>query len=468
AWTILLILFRLVQMNYWVIVRLVGVASFVVFWAMLVILNRKLAGDDPRRRAINFPLIHLSLTYGVLCYFTSGLESPLVLLCGVAYPCFFLYPRSRALAVLVGVAPLIRHELAVPFFIAALWFVLSEKRVPWLLAGSFVAAIGGWGIFRIVYYADLFPNTFYLKNEWLVGQGFVYLWDTARPYLTVPIALFFLVVSRSLRRGGVDVQRKPRAMMWAVAVPVLLFVVKIGGDPRHFRFLIFPYCAILCSTGGLLERLEKPRTRGWAFMLVVALAALTATRYPSQLADHPLLCWEETDHKQKRKINDALVHRLRRTITPSPWGLGWEIELGDKMRAYRRDHPDMPATHIVASSRCMLSFKDFSAYIIQDLGLTEPFLARTIMRSNRPAHKLGLVPMGAKIAEIRQRYGFRQGAFRAAIEDGNAPSWVAPNLDIIERIERKAYNRHNFVENLALAFTPAERIDPRPEPATRW
>ncbi len=69
-----------------------------------------------------------------------------------------------------------------------------------------------------------------------------------------------------------------RAMMWAVALPVVAFVVKIGGDPRHFRFLIFPYCAILCSTGGLLERLEAPRSRAWSALLVVALVALTVTR----------------------------------------------------------------------------------------------------------------------------------------------------------------------------------------------
>ena len=38
-------------------------------------------------------------------------------------------------------------------------------------------------------------------------------------------------------------------------------------------------------------------------------------------------------------------------------------------------------------------------------------------------------------------------------EAGTAPPWIAANLDTLEVIERKTFNRHRFLENLRLAFT---------------
>jgi hypothetical protein len=37
---------------------------------------------------------------------------------------------------------------------------------------------------------------------------------------------------------------------------------------------------------------------------------------------------------------------------------------------------------------------------------------------------------------------------------------VVKNLDTIENIERKVYNRHHFIENLRLAFVSPGRIIP--------
>ena len=46
--------------------------------------------------------------------------------------------------------------------------------------------------------------------------------------------------------------------------------------------------------------------------------------------------------------------------------------------------------------------------------------------------------------------------YRRAVEEGSAAPWMIVNLETIEVIERKIYNRHDFFENLALAlrFTP--------------
>lgn len=50
--------------------------------------------------------------------------------------------------------------------------------------------------------------------------------------------------------------------------------------------------------------------------------------------------------------------------------------------------------------------------------------------------------------------------YRAAVESGRAPAWVVDHLETIELIERKVYNRHDLLENLALAFQFPDKIVP--------
>ena len=53
--------------------------------------------------------------------------------------------------------------------------------------------------------------------------------------------------------------------------------------------------------------------------------------------------------------------------------------------------------------------------------------------------------------------------YRAAVEEGRAPEWIANNLEAIELIERKVYNRHDLFENLQLALQVPPKISPQPE-----
>ena len=52
------------------------------------------------------------------------------------------------------------------------------------------------------------------------------------------------------------------------------------------------------------------------------------------------------------------------------------------------------------------------------------------------------------------------GMYRDAVGQGQAAPWITANLSQIEVIERKIYNRHQFADNLALAFRFPDRIDP--------
>jgi hypothetical protein len=82
AWTLLLIALRSTGADWWLLTRLVGAISFVVFVLAARRVNAELGpADGPR---FNLPLAFLAANYGVLCYFTSGLEGPLVHLAAAA------------------------------------------------------------------------------------------------------------------------------------------------------------------------------------------------------------------------------------------------------------------------------------------------------------------------------------------------------------------------------------------------
>lgn len=97
---------------------------------------------------------------------------------------------------------------------------------------------------------------------------------------------------------------------------------------------------------------------------------------------------------------------------------------------------------------------------INEYGLTDAILARTDMKAERPGHKRGLIRLAHELGDAQAPAS--QPApelYRVAVMAGRAPRWIVQNLEAIEVIERKICNRHDFFENLELAFR-FPRIDP--------
>jgi len=483
-WVLLLTVLRLTGANYWVLVRLVGVAAFVVFWGLLVVVNRRLS--PPRAAVLNFPLCYLALNYGVLCYFTSGTEAPLVQLAAVVYALFVLRPGSRALQALLAFTPLVRHELAVPFVICLGWSWIRMRKAPLRMLLLSLLVCGAWEAFRIYYYADLFPNTFYLKNETDVLQGLRYVHDTCAPYGAYYVVVFFLLLAtfcvspRTVRQrvdsssernnadGGAALQMRERIVMLTLAAPVALYVIKIGGDARHFRYLDFPFCLGVCVCAGIVEhglaRLVPRPARIRTAVLAVAVTLAAGLRYPRQLSAHPIP--GEVESQFVDRIADAACHRYPDRHYPrfilASLGSGEKIELRNEYAEYRAQHPACEHADVQPASRCARQYEEFAARIVHQYGLTDPILARTRMESDRPAHKFGLRPLAGDLVEIIRATGDApgRGMYRAAVEERRAPEWITQNLDSIEVIERKEFNKHHLLENLRLAFTFPKEIDP--------
>jgi hypothetical protein len=91
--------------------------------------------------------------------------------------------------------------------------------------------------------------------------------------------------------------------------------------------------------------------------------------------------------------------------------------------------------------------------------LTDAILGRTDCYLDRPAHRWGLVRLGFDLQKIQRTIPEHdRGLYRKAIEAQIAPEWISKQIDIIEVIEKKIYNRHDFRENLQLAFTRIPKL----------
>lgn len=469
-WLLILTALRSLGFDYWVVVRLLGLVCFAGFWLCLVVLDRELSPADApagRNGLVNVPMIYLSLGYGTLCYFTSGVEAPIAQVVAVGYALFLVRPENRAAGLLVAVSPLVRPELALALVLAlgfAWWRARRFPRFTFLWAGLLV---GSWVLFRVYYYADLLPNTFYLKDANLYRQGLIYVQQSISTYAVVPMAIFAAGLAWLLRRRALPIDIPPRLAMLAISVAVTLYIIRVGGDPRHHRYMIFAFClaaSSMAGLGGWLVSAFLPQTRSAILATIAIIVALDfGILYPPQLSAHPLN--PGVRHRRAMLINDAALHRGNPERQPPAWSLeplGFTQD--PKLLTARDDfRSGYPGTNTVLG--CSYHYWHIHERAIHGAGLTDAVLARMEMPRHTirmTAHNPDLKPLARDISRIHHHEPGYVGMYRQAVEGGSAPDWVAPNLESLELIERKIYNEHRFFENLRLALTPVPALQMEP------
>ncbi len=119
--------------------------------------------------------------------------------------------------------------------------------------GAFLAAMVCHGVWKVLYYGSLVPNTAYAKraNEGLWESGFAYLKAFPESYPHVLILLVLAIVAV----GCPPQPHLRRLMAWggfSVAL-FLLYLAKVGGDFMHYRFAFEIYPLVVGFAGlGLL------------------------------------------------------------------------------------------------------------------------------------------------------------------------------------------------------------------------
>lgn len=466
AHCLLLVALRALRLGWPALVLGLGLTSFALFWWGLVVLGRRLAPEGARA-VVNAPLALLAASYSVTSFFTAGNEAPLEHLAAVGTALFLASPRSRAGALAVALSPLVRPELALSTAAAATYAWVATRRTPRLLLAVGLVANLGWLAFRALYYADLFPNTFYLKLGTRLEQGsnldagLRYLRDAlSLNRLDVALGLgLLLALALGLRaRSGRAVQVGPRAAMLACAALVGTQVVATGGSAMHYYYLAFPLTLAACALAGLAEHALGDR-RAVGFALGVALAAWVASRYPGSLSRHPLTRGETMVRLPSLEVmTDPSFFRHQEPV-PHQW------PTVDELAAFAPHLRDEGYRGWTDSLWCNALYAAYDVRSVHPYGLTDAFLSRVEAPEAKRGHKPALAALARDLIALQMRAGsIGRGVYTDAIRDGTAPAWLAQNEATVDVVERKVFPPRGPWESLRLAlrFPPRLRLPAPP------
>lgn len=197
--------------------------------------------------------------------------------------------RAWPAAFVLGLAPLVRPDLALFGLLVAVALVLLEVHGGWrrlVGLGAVAAAVPlAYEVFRAGYYGLLVPSTALAKEagsaRW--EQGRHYLHDLVDPYLLwIPLlaaaaggaAALAAMTGTARGRGGGRTPRLATAVVVAVppaaAVLLAVYVTRVGGDFMHGRMLL---PALFCL---VLPLMAVPLTR-WTALPALVMAGWAAT-----------------------------------------------------------------------------------------------------------------------------------------------------------------------------------------------
>ncbi|MBN1290593.1 MAG: hypothetical protein JXB48_02055, partial [Candidatus Latescibacteria bacterium] len=170
--------------------------------------------------------------------------------------------------ILLGIGTLIRIDMAVPFLVV--WFLLlvsntGDLRRKHILYGGIVFAVflGGQTVLRLLYYGDIFPNTYYLKMTGYpfilrLGRGFIvwlkFVWRMNPIFFIVPVLTVIYTRARDIVIPAVIIAFQ------------MLYSIYVGGDAwddwggsNRYIAIVMPQFFILLALGlskacGLIEK----------------------------------------------------------------------------------------------------------------------------------------------------------------------------------------------------------------------
>lgn len=157
-------------------------------------------------------------------------------------------------------------------------------------AGLFALAFVPYAIWKVAYYGDFFPNTYYAKSASLAWyeQGWRYVSVFFHRYpllaLAAPVAAIAAVLARRGRRQG-DSGLGAVALAAMLALGYTFYVLRVGGDFMFARLLIpvAPFYLVLLERG--IGGLCGPRAALSSALSIVVVAALVIAPAPLEDRD---------------------------------------------------------------------------------------------------------------------------------------------------------------------------------------
>ena len=158
--------------------------------------------------------------------------------------------RAAMLSLLLGAAVLTRPDSVPPALVlgVAAGFrlrLIRARGTGRALVLPFVVVVGAHVLFRLLYYGELLPNTYYAKVSWspaTASAGALYLWRFLNAYLLWPV-LGLGIVAFAVRRLESDRGTSPalRVVWRELGIVVGVYcagLVALGGDFMEFRLFV--------------------------------------------------------------------------------------------------------------------------------------------------------------------------------------------------------------------------------------
>lgn len=288
-WFVILSFFRLFGLDLSAISVFLGILSYIGIIIVYFLITRKI--ELKKIPLLPFTALALSLNYDFSVWATSGLETSFytLLLSLTFYVYFFTEINNTKKLVfsgmLMALACMTRPD-AVIFIIYANALLIINKIIfkesfnQFLKKASYfnlsyIILILPYVIWKINYYGDIFPNTYYVKSagDSYLKQGFYYMWIFLDSYKTtlisfavIPIFIKLLFQNGTFQQkiqnitGNISLLTAIIAFCAALSY-LFLFTARVGGDFMFARFIIpilpFLYFTIEQSLKYFLKNSKK-------------------------------------------------------------------------------------------------------------------------------------------------------------------------------------------------------------------
>ncbi len=223
---------------------------------------------------------------GFIDFATSGLETPMtMLLVYSAYRTTRVLDQPVRVGLALGLAYLCHPDVAVlalgPFLLLLAQARERGGRESRVAVARFLASLAAaplsWHAFRLWYYGDILPNTYYAKDGgayWSQGAAYLVDFATFAPLSAAGFVLAGSLALIDLRRGAGVARWRRGAGVLAIALHAAA-IARVGGDFMGFRLLLPDLAVVAALSAGALEAFRPvPRRIAQAGLLAAALWAL--------------------------------------------------------------------------------------------------------------------------------------------------------------------------------------------------
>jgi arabinofuranosyltransferase len=366
-------------------------ASFAALYFLLF--GIRFTGRSTSRSFTNPAAAVLIGTSAFVDFGTSGLETSLSYLLLVLYAKFIAENRLRnqplEAGLIASLLTLTRPDFGIflIFLLGYYLFELIRKRIRLKHLAVFLIfplfLLGGYQIFRMGYYASLFPNPLYAKSGTAAhfSQGLLYLKDLCQGSLLPLIAVLALVMPL-LNRKKPDLTN--RLLVLFSGLLYGFFVIRGGGDFMHGRLLLPSFLLLTLSLSGTFDRfIEKKRIFKIAmivfclglffFSYMVIPVQKRGQNFNYGISDERSFYYKDRFIPFRYLFTDTMI-MMWKTIGLNYHDLAERAKLNIRI-AYKN-----------------VGFTGFYAgpqvYVLDELGLTDPIISRIeLTKRRRPGHE---------------------------------------------------------------------------------